>query len=84
MNFNNIQSQLNKAASKYSLTLGLNLILLAVAIFIFPKVLAYTLASLIGLGGIALIYFSFKSSSKSKKTQGKQTTEYQETIYVEL
>ena len=83
MNFNNIQSQLNKAASKYSLTLGFNLLLLAAAIFIFPKVLAYTLAALIAATGVVLIYFSFKSKAKSKKMD-QSRSDYQETVYVEL
>ena len=81
MNFNNIQSQISTAASRYSLTLGLNLLILAALIFIFPKVLAYTLAALIGLGGFALIYFSFKNKNRSKK---QANTQYQETVYVEV
>lgn len=76
----NLQNVLGNKVKRFALIGGFNLIIIAVLIFIFPLVLAYTLASVIALGGLALIGYSIKLG-KQKQKNNNQDYVYQETIY---
>lgn len=76
--FNNQQNQFSRAARRFLIIGGINLILLSIVVFIFPEILAYAVAALLLLAGISLVGYGLRIKDKPRAQAGTygQTIHY--------
>lgn len=73
----NTLRNLSIAGKKMSFWGGLNLVILAVIIFIFPAIVAYAIALMLLVVGLGLMMFS-----RRLKTSGNRTSQQSQTTFI--
>ncbi|MGB0429646.1 MAG: hypothetical protein ACPGLV_04170 [Bacteroidia bacterium] len=82
MDIYNFQQRVSKAGKNISLFAGINLIILAITIFLFPEILAYAVAALLMIAGISLLGFGLRK--RFAKKPNSYENQYQETVYYNI
>ena len=75
--FFNSSNSMGKAAKRFLIFGGINLILLSIIVFVFPEILAYAVASLFFIAGITLIGYGLRI----KKPTSHHRNDYGQTIH---
>ncbi|MBI3142416.1 MAG: hypothetical protein HYZ16_06285 [Bacteroidetes bacterium] len=70
---------LQRAGGRLAVFGGINLLLIAVLVFVYPQILAYAVATLFGLGGLSLLGFGLRSLRAGKS--GNNGSVYRKTNY---
>lgn len=60
------QFNMQRAGGRLAIFGGINLLLIAVLVFVYPQILAYAVATLFGLGGLSLIGFGLRTIRAGK------------------
>lgn len=67
---------MERILGKFGFWTGINLIILAVLIFVFPDIVAYAIAAMLLAGGISLVALSRKSKQHRQARNSEQGDSY--------
>ncbi|MCB0737621.1 MAG: hypothetical protein KDC92_08920 [Bacteroidetes bacterium] len=70
---NDVFNNLKRVGASLSMFGGINFILLAIAIFIYPQIVAYAIAAILLILGLGMLGFSTRMRKRSKNSQYTET-----------